>query len=184
MTATVWNTRKEYGGVLGQNQRSPSLVPEFNVVCFLVWRCQNFFRDPWNTFDFITVMGSIIDVIAVEIGVSDSLGGTWSRVLFLKRVFDLTEGSHPTKSNQLTTPVQDIRREFLFVLLVILRVVHPFLLALPFAQTGFLNVGFLRLFRAARLIKLLRQGYTIRILLWTFVQSFKVRPGDRGEMEP
>ena len=37
-----------------------------------------------------------------------------------------------------------------------------------------INFGFLRLFRAARLIKLLRQGYTIRILLWTFVQSFKV----------
>jgi hypothetical protein len=32
------------------------------------------------------------------------------------------------------------------------------------------------LFRAARLIKLLRQGYTIRILLWTFVQSFKALP--------
>lgn len=41
-------------------------------------------------------------------------------------------------------------------------------------QKNFINVGFLRLFRAARLIKLLRQGYTIRILLWTFVQSFKV----------
>jgi len=39
---------------------------------------------------------------------------------------------------------------------------------------GIINLGFLRLFRAARLIKLLRQGYTIRILLWTFVQSFKV----------
>ena len=37
-------------------------------------------------------------------------------------------------------------------------------------------VKFLRLFRAARLIKLLRQGYTIRILLWTFVQSFKALP--------
>lgn len=37
-------------------------------------------------------------------------------------------------------------------------------------------MGFLRLFRAARLIKLLRQGYTIRILLWTFVQSFKALP--------
>lgn len=36
-------------------------------------------------------------------------------------------------------------------------------------------MSFLKLFRAARLIKLLRQGYTIRILLWTFVQSFKVR---------
>lgn len=39
-----------------------------------------------------------------------------------------------------------------------------------------LQVGFLRLFRAARLIKLLRQGYTIRILLWTFIQSFKALP--------
>jgi hypothetical protein len=38
-----------------------------------------------------------------------------------------------------------------------------------------INLGFLRLFRAARLIKLLRQNYSIRILLWTFVQSFKVR---------
>ena len=89
-----------------------------------------------------------------------------------------------------------------------------------FSQKNFINVGFLRLFRAARLVKLLRfsktsniinylgqlqislnvfdvtmtmtifnsppncqhnppfssarQGYTIRILLWTFVQSFKV----------
>lgn len=44
----------------------------------------------------------------------------------------------------------------------------------PFPQNNFINLSFLRLFRAARLIKLLRQGYTIRILLWTFVQSFKV----------
>ncbi|XP_038649454.1 probable voltage-dependent R-type calcium channel subunit alpha-1E [Scyliorhinus canicula] len=40
----------------------------------------------------------------------------------------------------------------------------------------FVNLNFLKLFRAARLIKLLRQGYTIRILLWTFVQSFKALP--------
>lgn len=43
------------------------------------------------------------------------------------------------------------------------------------SQDKMINLSFLRLFRAARLIKLLRQGYTIRILLWTFVQSFKVR---------
>lgn len=36
------------------------------------------------------------------------------------------------------------------------------------------NAGIFRLFRAARLVKLLRQGYTIRLLLWTFLQSFKV----------
>ncbi|VDL90120.1 unnamed protein product [Schistocephalus solidus] len=43
-------------------------------------------------------------------------------------------------------------------------------------QSAFLSLGFLRLFRAARLIKLLRQGYTIRILLWTFIQSVKALP--------
>ncbi|KAG5672200.1 hypothetical protein PVAND_002347 [Polypedilum vanderplanki] len=72
---------------------------------------KNFFKDPWNVFDFITVIGSIIDALVLELGQENSF-----------------------------------------------------------------NVGFLRLFRAARLIKLLRQGYTIRILLWTFVQSFKALP--------
>ena len=45
-----------------------------------------------------------------------------------------------------------------------------------FQGQNFINLGFLRLFRAARLIKLLRLGGTIRILLWTFVQSFKALP--------
>uniref|UniRef100_A0A672LAE7 Voltage-dependent N-type calcium channel subunit alpha n=1 Tax=Sinocyclocheilus grahami TaxID=75366 RepID=A0A672LAE7_SINGR len=52
-----------------------------------------------------------------------------------------------------------------------------FILTKPvFPQDRLLNLSFLRLFRAARLVKLLRQGYTIRILLWTFVQSFKALP--------
>merc|ERR1719328_816618 len=71
---------------------------------------RSYFKDSWNTFDFVTVVGSIVDALMVE-----------------------------------------------------------------FAQ-NFINVGFLRLFRAARLVKLLRQGQTIRILLWTFVQSFKALP--------
>ncbi|XP_055742432.1 voltage-dependent N-type calcium channel subunit alpha-1B-like isoform X10 [Salvelinus fontinalis] len=70
----------------------------------------NYLKDPWNVFDFVTVLGSITDIVVTEI--NDRL----------------------------------------------------------------LNLSFLRLFRAARLIKLLRQGYTIRILLWTFVQSFKALP--------
>lgn len=52
------------------------------------------------------------------------------------------------------------------------------LVSLCVQQDRLLNLSFLRLFRAARLIKLLRQGYTIRILLWTFVQSFKVLSED------
>ncbi|KAG0427118.1 hypothetical protein HPB47_025792, partial [Ixodes persulcatus] len=77
---------------------------------FMAYGCKNFFKNPWHTFDFITVIGSIIDVLVMETGLN------------------------------------------------------------------FFSVGFLRLFRAARLIKLLRQGYTIRILLWTFIQSFKALP--------
>uniref|UniRef100_A0A8C4QZD7 Calcium voltage-gated channel subunit alpha1 B n=1 Tax=Eptatretus burgeri TaxID=7764 RepID=A0A8C4QZD7_EPTBU len=71
----------------------------------------NYFRDAWNIFDFVTVIGSITDIVVTELQVNN-----------------------------------------------------------------FINLGCLRLFRAARLIKLLRQGYTIRILLWTFVQSFKALP--------
>ncbi|KAA0719893.1 Voltage-dependent N-type calcium channel subunit alpha-1B [Triplophysa tibetana] len=70
----------------------------------------NYLKEAWNIFDFVTVLGSITDILVTEL--------------------------------------KDKR----------------------------INLSFLRLFRAARLIKLLRQGYTIRILLWTFVQSFKALP--------
>uniref|UniRef100_A0A1A8BNC2 Calcium channel, voltage-dependent, P/Q type, alpha 1A subunit, a n=1 Tax=Nothobranchius kadleci TaxID=1051664 RepID=A0A1A8BNC2_NOTKA len=50
------------------------------------------------------------------------------------------------------------------------------ILVTELGMDNFINLSFLRLFRAARLIKLLRQGETIRILLWTFVQSFKALP--------
>ncbi|XP_038571832.1 voltage-dependent R-type calcium channel subunit alpha-1E isoform X1 [Micropterus salmoides] len=81
----------------------------FSIECVLkimAFGFLNYFRDTWNIFDFITVLGSITE-----------------------NVVDLQS-----------------------------------------------DMSFLKLFRAARLIKLLRQGYTIRILLWTFVQSFKALP--------
>uniref|UniRef100_A0A3B3VDL6 Calcium voltage-gated channel subunit alpha1 E n=1 Tax=Poecilia latipinna TaxID=48699 RepID=A0A3B3VDL6_9TELE len=81
----------------------------FSMECILkimAFGFVNYFRDTWNIFDFITVLGSITEIISVNT----------------------------------------------------------------------INMSFLKLFRTARLIKLLRQGYTIRILLWTFVQSFKALP--------
>ncbi|KAG2464095.1 CAC1E protein, partial [Polypterus senegalus] len=86
----------------------------FSLECILkiiAFGFLNYFRDTWNIFDFITVIGSITEIILTDTKLS---------------------------------------RKF--------------------------NMSFLKLFRAARLIKLLRQGYTIRILLWTFVQSFKALP--------
>ncbi|KAJ8934780.1 hypothetical protein NQ318_005622, partial [Aromia moschata] len=94
------------------------------VLKLIAFGIKNFFKDPWNTFDFITVIGSIIDAMVVEFGKKDVEISAFKK----------------------------------------------------WVQENFINVGFLRLFRAARLIKLLRQGYTIRILLWTFVQSFKALP--------
>ncbi|XP_066568568.1 calcium channel, voltage-dependent, N type, alpha 1B subunit, a [Amia ocellicauda] len=85
----------------------------FSLECILkiiAFGALNYLKDAWNVFDFVTVLGSITDILVTEI------------------------------NNKL------------------------------------INLSFLRLFRAARLIKLLRQGYTIRILLWTFVQSFKALP--------
>ncbi|XP_036117264.1 voltage-dependent N-type calcium channel subunit alpha-1B [Molossus molossus] len=87
----------------------------FSMECVLkiiAFGVLNYFRDAWNVFDFVTVLGSVTDILVTEVAVSNN----------------------------------------------------------------FINLSFLRLFRAARLIKLLRQGYTIRILLWTFVQSFKALP--------
>ncbi|XP_011635066.1 voltage-dependent calcium channel type A subunit alpha-1 isoform X2 [Pogonomyrmex barbatus] len=101
----------------------------FTVECILkiaAFGVKNFFKDYWNIFDFITVIGSIVDALVIEFG-----------------------GERPS----MPTGGQ-----------------------LSEKKENFINVGFLRLFRAARLIKLLRQGYTIRILLWTFVQSFKALP--------
>ncbi|XP_068969517.1 voltage-dependent calcium channel type A subunit alpha-1 isoform X23 [Bombus flavifrons] len=106
------------------HEAPPKLVDALTIVNFAVtflfliecilklvaFGYKNFFKDAWNMFDFVTVIGSIVDALVIEFG------------------------------------------------------------------ENFINVGFLRLFRAARLIKLLRQGYTIRILLWTFVQSFKALP--------
>ncbi|XP_051525705.1 voltage-dependent R-type calcium channel subunit alpha-1E-like [Myxocyprinus asiaticus] len=86
----------------------------FSVECvlkILAFGFLNYFRDTWNIFDFITVLGSITEIVVDQL-----------------------------------------------------------------SKAGTINMSFLKLFRAARLIKLLRQGYTIRILLWTFVQSFKALP--------
>ncbi|XP_071055556.1 voltage-dependent calcium channel type A subunit alpha-1 isoform X4 [Onthophagus taurus] len=90
------------------------------VLKLIAFGIKNFFKEPWNIFDFVTVIGSIVDALVVEFG---------------ERAANVSK-----------------------------------------ERENFINVGFLRLFRAARLIKLLRQGYTIRILLWTFVQSFKALP--------
>ena len=48
------------------------LWSKWNISTFLC-PLQSYFKDPWNTFDFITVVGSIVDALMVEFAVSFAL---------------------------------------------------------------------------------------------------------------
>ena len=112
----------------------------FTIECILKITAsgtRTYFSDRWNLFDFITVIGSISDVIVSEI----------------------SENSSAVIRAEMSGPYSYVYNPNSFK-----------------KKFSIFNLGFLRLFRAARLIKLLRQGYTIRILLWTFIQSFKALP--------
>jgi len=86
----------------------------FLVECILklgAFRFKNYFRDPWNAFDFFIVAGSLVDLGLASLN-----------------------------------PDSDA------------------------------SIGFLRLFRVARLVKLLNKDEGIRTLLWTFLKSFQALP--------
>ena len=42
-------------------------------ILILYIHIQSYFKDSWNTFDFITVLGSIVDALMVEFAVSIKL---------------------------------------------------------------------------------------------------------------
>jgi len=48
-------------------QRMLPMLTSFQRMLLLL---QNYFKDSWNVFDFITVVGSIIDVLVTEVKVS------------------------------------------------------------------------------------------------------------------
>uniref|UniRef100_A0A3B3XZ87 Voltage-dependent calcium channel alpha-1 subunit IQ domain-containing protein n=1 Tax=Poecilia mexicana TaxID=48701 RepID=A0A3B3XZ87_9TELE len=109
-SGTLWHrlllSTRSYDAVLKHLNTAFTVLFSMECILKIMAFGLNYFRDTWNIFDFITVLGSITEIISVNT----------------------------------------------------------------------INMSFLKLFRTARLIKLLRQGYTIRILLWTFVQSFKALP--------
>ncbi|CAF1093497.1 unnamed protein product [Rotaria sordida] len=127
LMAKYYRSPPTYNDILTYaNTTFTALFTVESILKIIAFGLRNYFRDKWNAFDFITVLGSIADVLVTEFRLT-------------KVNVALTAGPQKHKNT-------------------------------------LLNLGFLRLFRAARLIKLLRQGYTIRILLWTFMQSFKALP--------
>ncbi|CAF2976883.1 unnamed protein product [Rotaria sp. Silwood2] len=127
LMAKYYRSPPTYNDILTYaNTTFTALFTVESILKIMAFGLRNYFHDKWNAFDFITVLGSIADVLVTEFRFSGKA--------------NISVSAGPQKH-----------------------------------KNTLLNLGFLRLFRAARLIKLLRQGYTIRILLWTFIQSFKVK---------
>ena len=55
------------------------IVLSFKIIPYL--GLQNYFKDSWNVFDFITVVGSIIDVLVTEIKVFLSVCSRFNSVI-------------------------------------------------------------------------------------------------------
>lgn len=51
-----------------RNPFLPEPSPASSIMTYL--SLQNYFRDAWNVFDFVTVLGSITDILVTEIAVS------------------------------------------------------------------------------------------------------------------
>ncbi|CAF1363793.1 unnamed protein product [Adineta ricciae] len=147
LMAKYYRSPEAYNDMLTYaNTTFTALFTVESILKIIAFGLRNYFRDKWNAFDFITVLGSIADVLVTEF----RSGGKANLAV-------MPSGQKHKVIRQSDEPAMndEIKRK---------------------ATNTLLNLGFLRLFRAARLIKLLRQGYTIRILLWTFVQSFKALP--------
>jgi hypothetical protein len=75
---SVWFVTLQLAVYIGKYKRMTNGANNHKIMfcCFCVkfktymYWLQNFFKDPWNTFDFITVIGSIIDALVIELGVS------------------------------------------------------------------------------------------------------------------
>lgn len=149
---------------------------------------QNYFRDYWNIFDFIIVVATLVEVL-IELFKVRKLSST--RKKKKKRISDghsKTRARAPGYTGQLSA--QSCCCELLFRVVELLLNTSFLPPSVPYVYITCyyslfqdeessnskrdIDPSFFRLFRAARLVKLLRQGYTIRILLWTFFQSFKV----------
>ncbi|XP_063153765.1 voltage-dependent L-type calcium channel subunit alpha-1S isoform X1 [Candoia aspera] len=125
------------------------------ILKLIAFKAKGYFGDPWNVFDFLIVVGSIIDVILSQIDtILVSSGGLYCLSGGCNGVTKppAIQGAYSTGD---TTPQ--------------LPAIDP-------DDSGRVSITFFRLFRVLRLVKLLSRGEGIRNLLWTFIKSFQALP--------
>uniref|UniRef100_A0A8D2NG25 Voltage-dependent L-type calcium channel subunit alpha n=1 Tax=Zonotrichia albicollis TaxID=44394 RepID=A0A8D2NG25_ZONAL len=125
------------------------------ILKLMAFKVKGYFGDPWNVFDFLIVIGSIIDVILSEIDVSVQ-----------------GQGAVPTQGCTGTCPGTGQQCWVCPALQG-----DAVLSSLPDPDdNGRVSITFFRLFRVMRLVKLLSRGEGVRTLLWTFIKSFQALP--------
>uniref|UniRef100_A0A044PYG0 Voltage-dependent L-type calcium channel subunit alpha n=1 Tax=Xenopus tropicalis TaxID=8364 RepID=A0A044PYG0_XENTR len=138
------------------------------VLKLAAFKAKGYFGDPWNVFDFLIVIGSIIDVILSEIDVRGLALGT--------NVLGGTAAGHQCTRGALLLGTSVLGghcswHQCTRGALLLEPVVTP-----GSEDTSRISITFFRLFRVMRLVKLLSRGEGVRTLLWTFIKSFQALP--------
>ncbi|KAL8168454.1 UNVERIFIED_CONTAM: Voltage-dependent L-type calcium channel subunit alpha-1S, partial [Gekko kuhli] len=119
------------------------------ILKLIAFKAKGYFGDPWNVFDFLIVIGSIIDVILSQIDKRDVPLYRINQVLDIitKKMYTFCDVVYNLKASKASDD-----------------------------DNGRISITFFRLFRVLRLVKLLSRAEGIRNLLWTFIKSFQALP--------
>ncbi|XP_053317791.1 voltage-dependent L-type calcium channel subunit alpha-1C isoform X2 [Spea bombifrons] len=123
------------------------------ILKLIAFKPKGYFIDPWNVFDFLIVIGSVVDVILSETNhYFCDAWNTFDALIVVGSIVDiaiteLNPGEHAQCSSSMNVE-----------------------------ENSRISITFFRLFRVMRLVKLLSRGEGIRTLLWTFIKSFQALP--------
>ncbi|KAL1020919.1 hypothetical protein UPYG_G00006400 [Umbra pygmaea] len=116
------------------------------ILKLMAFNAKGYFGDPWNVFDFLIVIGSIVDVILSEVDSALSASGG---------LYCLHGCAVNVTLNCMCMSLS---------------------VRWSLNTDASVSITFFRLFRVMRLVKLLNRSEGIRNLLWTFIKSFQALP--------
>uniref|UniRef100_A0A8C5CIW1 Voltage-dependent L-type calcium channel subunit alpha n=1 Tax=Gadus morhua TaxID=8049 RepID=A0A8C5CIW1_GADMO len=121
------------------------------ILKLMAFKAKGYFGDPWNVFDFVIVIGSVVDVTLSEVDV---------------RIISLFQSIH----EHILSIIEKLFLDSVFIDMIGL---FP---SVKSKENMSVSITFFRLFRVMRLVKLLNRSEGIRNLLWTFIKSFQALP--------
>ncbi|XP_075923076.1 voltage-dependent L-type calcium channel subunit alpha-1D isoform X3 [Petromyzon marinus] len=128
------------------------------ILKLVAFKPRGYFSDPWNVFDFLIVIGSIIDVILSEL--NHYFADAWNAFDALLVVGSIVDIAITEMNTPEHTPLTEVALNS----------------GSAAEDNNRISITFFRLFRVLRLVKLLSRGEGIRTLLWTFIKSFQALP--------